>query len=398
MLAVSGLLVGCAKPVAGTAESAAGVDTTASAVRITQAPDVVSAPAAAQVAGILSDLQDFWRTQLGDRFTALKGGYALIDSADTTGTPASMCAAGSLSGNAFYCPVQDGIVVDAAALVPVLVDRYGVGGLAASLAHEFGHAVQARIGPTQDQQQADPDRYPQILVEAQADCAAGAFLQWAASGQSRRLRLPAGLLTSAVSPLLDFRDGADSPAADSPAADSLAHGLGLDRLRFVLTGMRGGAAACHAMTVPELALTLGKDGTHQQQSARYPDSAAVAAAADESVREWNPTAPAGREDLDRDAEAADADLVAARPYGQFAEATATVFAIGRSRYPDSAGAACFAGAWTAAVFGHAPAGGLGSWPGDADEGMDLIRARPGSTFADLAGYADGFDRGLDACG
>jgi predicted metalloprotease len=387
------VLAGCAVPTTGTAVAAAGVDPAVPGVRIVQAPDVVSASAAADVSGILADLQDFWRGRLGSRFTAPKGGYALIDTADTTDTAAAMCATtGSLSGNAYYCPVQDGIVIDAAALVPVVNDHYGVGGLAASLAHEFGHAIQARIGPTSDQQVADPRRYPQILVEAQADCAAGAFLQWAVDGHPKRLRLQAGLLMSAVSPLLDFRD---PPTATS--TDSLAHGLGLDRLRFILIGMRDGADECHRMTLADLRLTLGKAGTHQQDSPRFPDQAATTAAATASVETWNPPLPSGAPVRGDELAAAAADLAAAQPYGQFAEAAATVFAIGRARYPGSTGAACFVGAWTATVFGTAPAGGLGSWPGDADEAMDLIRARPGATFADLTGYADGFDHGLTVC-
>jgi len=40
---------------------------------------------------------------------------------------------------------------------------------------------------------------------------------------------------------------------------------------------------------------------------------------------------------------------------------------------------------------------LGSWPTDADEAMDLIRSRPGVSFDELAGYADGFARGWAGC-
>lgn len=73
-------------------------------------------------------------------------------------------------------------------------------------------------------------------------------------------------------------------------------------------------------------------------------------------------------------------------------------ATGRSLYGTAAGAACFTGAWVGSVFGSVPAGELGSWPGDADEALDLIRTRPGAGFDELVAYADGFHGGRAACG
>ena len=82
-----------------------------------------------------------------------------------------------------------------------------------------------------------------------------------------------------------------------------------------------------------------------------------------------------------------------------AEAGAAVaLATGRELYGTATGAACFTGAWTASVFGSAGPGELGSWAGDADEALDLIRARPGAGFDELARYSDGFHGGRAACG
>ena len=50
------------------------------------------------------------------------------------------------------------------------------------------------------------------------------------------------------------------------------------------------------------------------------------------------------------------------------------------------------------MHGHAGVDELGSWPTDADEALDLIRARPGAGFDELAGFADGFHQGWGACG
>ena len=95
-------------------------------------------------------------------------------------------------------PAGDGIVFDSSALVPVLLGSYGTAGLAAAFAHEFGHAVQAQVGPTQQDRLRDPDRYPSILIEAQADCDAGAFLAWASSGAAERVHVPPASLVRAV--------------------------------------------------------------------------------------------------------------------------------------------------------------------------------------------------------
>ena len=92
-----------------------------------------------------------------------------------------------------------------------------------------------------------------------------------------------------------------------------------------------------------------------------------------------------------------ADLDVAAPLGQFAAAAAVALPAGRAITGTSTGAACFTGAWTASILGHAAAGELGSWSTDADEAMDLIRSRPGAGFADLTAYADGFHQGWTAC-
>ena len=99
-----------------------------------------------------------------------------MDSTADTGTALCISDPAQIAGNAFYCPQDDGIVFDSSALVPVLLAGYGSAALAGAFAHEFGHAVQAQIGPTPADRRTEPDRYPSILIEAQADCDAGAFL------------------------------------------------------------------------------------------------------------------------------------------------------------------------------------------------------------------------------
>lgn len=396
---------------AGTPEAAERIDTAAGGVPIVVVGSFGTAAASGDpldpfqssadgdrtVSAVLADLSDYWAAAVaGSGRAALRtpaGGFVSMDSSQPSASsgPAgggALCITdpAQIAGNAFYCPSQDGIVFDSSALVPVLLGAYGSAGLVASFAHEFGHAVQAQVGPTPADRRADPDRYPAILVEAQADCAAGAFLAAASSGSTSRVHLPAAALVRAVAPLLDFRD---RPTV-SPA-DPTAHGLALDRLGFVLDGFRNGGMACWTMTADGLSLTLGAPGvvTDPPTSPRFESAVAAATAAGPSVSAFAGT-PATQPDP--------ADLDRSASLGQFAAAAAVARATGLSLTGDGAGAACFTGAWTASVFGSAPAGGLGSWAGDADEALDLIRSRPGASFAELAAFSDGFHSGRGACG
>ena len=119
------------------------------------------------------------------------------------------------------------------------------------------------------------------------------------------------------------------------------------------------------------------------------------AAAIESVRAFDPTALPDNGSTP----ASPGDLQAAAPFGQFARAAATALAAGAARFGADrpAAAACYLGAWTGFVYGKADAGQLGSWPGDADEAMDMLRSRPAATFEEVTAFATGFDDGLPSC-
>lgn len=405
--------------VSGVAVAANRIDPApADGIAIRRVPDRAAGPRStaenAAVASVIDELDDYWSRTLpqiaGTSFVPLRGGVTAVDSAAPSGTAPCVTSPGSISGNAFYCPDNDGIVYDSSALVPVLLGHYGAAGLVAAFAHEFGHAIQARIGPTAADRAAHPDQYPSLLIEGQGDCYAGAFLAWVIGGHAESIHLTQDAMLAAIGPLVDFRD-----PVTVPADDAAAHGWGLDRLDSILLGYRDGAAACHALTSESQRAIQGSVGVPSGPDAemttpRYQTTAEALAAAGASIADF-----AG---VPVTVTATTADLAAAAPYGQFAAATALALAVGRERAaaespagpsdpsgtPGPSGpdidvrAACFAGAWAASVYGHAPAGTLGSWPGDADEGLDLVRSRPGATFADVAGYADGFRSGLASCG
>ncbi len=199
---------------------------------------------------------------------------------------------------------------------------------------------------------------------------------------------------------MDFRD-----AVDLSPDDVSAHGLGLDRITFLLTGFHGGLGACRELRRETLPLTLGRPGVDtRSQSATIAPRFALATEAERagaaSVAAFADALP-GTPAVDPNRLApADADRQAAQPYGQFAAAAAAALAAGRIVAGPDGGeprAACFTGAWVASVFGTGGTAGLGTWAGDADEALDLIRSRPGATFADVEGFVAGFHGGWPAC-
>lgn len=356
------------------------------------APTVSAAGRAdSAVTTVLADLEDFWSAAQpalgGPPFVAPSGGYHAIDSSSPG--PGALCVSrpSRITGNAFYCPDEDGLVWDSAALVPVLYGRGGTGAVAAVFAHEYGHVIQARIGPTPAQRSADPVTYPTLLAETQADCYAGAFLAWVRDGRSTREQLTSDDLLPAVQLLLDFRDPPGMVATD-PAA----HGRGVDRAAFLLRGLRDGATACRALTTADLPLDRRTDNDSQP---RFADRSAVLADAAPSVAT---VVARGTSATVAVTPAPDpADLDAAAPYGQFAEATAAALAAGRDATGTATGAACLAGVWTAAVTASPTGGGLGARAVDPDEALDLVRYRPGATFDQLAAFVDGWTGGRAGC-
>lgn len=367
------------------------------------------------IAATIADLTTFWSEQLppltGRVFAPLKGGITAMDSSASTGTAPCVASPGRIVGNAFFCPTDDGIVYDAGTLVPVLLHRYGVAGLVTTFAHEFGHAAQAQIGQSAGDAANDrsvgaaspaPAQTDQLVTEARADCDAGAFLAWVVAGRAQHVHLGTDALVAAVGPLLDFAD----PATVS-ATDPSAHGLALDRLSWVLRGYRGGVSGCAAVTSGTLQATLGTVTAGSGADAspvpaqRFTTRRALLSAAERSIYAFAmPDAAATRDgSLDADTRQATASglLDAAAAHGQYAQATVLAVVVGRHTSGSLVGAACFAGAWTATVYGHAAPGALGSWPGDADEGLAAVRLQPHVSFDDLAAYADGFHRGRSAC-
>lgn len=201
-------------------------------------------------AAVLTDVRAYWTETFpttfdGQEWEDLSGGYYSVDTASADAPPPPCVEkATDVEGNAFYCPSEDVIAWDRAALLPVLKERFGEASVMLVLAHEMGHAVQRRAGITIEQQRAEPDRYPTILVEAQADCYAGSFVRWVADGNASHLQVADDRLDSALESLITFRDPIGTEQTDEGA-----HGDAFDRVSAFQDGYDSGAELCAGISV-----------------------------------------------------------------------------------------------------------------------------------------------------
>ena len=192
----------------------------------------------------IRDIQDYWSEEFPKIFGAE---YQVIPNSrivayDERTTDFGACSDSSdtyedNANNAFYCILDDYVRYDNGTLFPDLYESYGNDAfpIAVVLAHEWGHAIQARF-LTEDEFVSAPT----ILKEQQADCFAGAWVAYVNDGKSRfGLELDPGDLDDGISAMLDVRDQVGSAATDEGA-----HGSGFDRVGAFQQGFEGGASAC----------------------------------------------------------------------------------------------------------------------------------------------------------
>jgi hypothetical protein len=180
------------------------------------------------ITSVLSSLEEYWAealpAELGTRFTRPAGGYKYYRGEE--GGP--RCGNEQAPpNNAFYCPAGDFIAWDESGLMIPYYVSAGDFAAAYVLAHEYGHAIQARLGGEV------PPRG--VLLELQADCFAGSW----ARHISDEGRLEAGDLDESVVALYRARD-----VPGTPWTDPRAHGSAFDRTRAFIRGYDGGPADC----------------------------------------------------------------------------------------------------------------------------------------------------------
>jgi predicted metalloprotease len=179
----------------------------------------------------IADLEDYWSKQYPDLYQGdwkpVKGGYFAVY--PSQGGPPPPCAnePSDVAGNAFYCATEDDVAWDAEGLLPELQSKYGDFVIPVVLAHEYGHAVQARSNFTART----------VTSELQADCFAGAWSKHAKDDGV--FNVNAADLDEALAGILDLRD---SPGTDK--IDRNAHGSGFDRVSAFQDGFDNGLEKC----------------------------------------------------------------------------------------------------------------------------------------------------------
>ena len=135
---------------------------------------------------------------------------------------------------AFYCPIDDVIVLDDGpdGLLEYLGREHGDAAAAVVLAHEYAHALQERMGLLDG-------TVPTILLEQQADCVAGAWLGRAVSGGSNVLQLDESDVRTSLIAILNVRDPAGVDQFEPNG-----HGSGFDRIGAFQVGFEEGLDTC----------------------------------------------------------------------------------------------------------------------------------------------------------
>jgi predicted metalloprotease len=392
----------------------------------------------------IQDVERFWSGEFpkladGKTFRKVQGGYHPY----TRSVPPPDCGdqPGQYQPNAFYCPTGDFIAWDAQTLIPQLQSDFGSLLVGVVFAHEYGHAIQVRLGTT---------RQPTVVLEQQADCFAGAWLGDALAGHSKVFKnVSAKQLDNTVAGLLMLRDQPGTPAMDEGA-----HGNAFDRIRALQDGVEQGAGKCaqyNADTLPVTEVPF-TDRADAQRGGDLPYNDAVQLLAQDAQGYWERTFPqlAGQSWQDLQVEPFDGGKPACDDPDSTAQGAAffcpsknfvafdnrqlgpalyerigdnavgmllgDLFARaaqdrrGQSTTSKAGQLAvdCLAGSWTYDILNRSAAdrkqGGVTLSPGDLDEAVAALlafgRAEDGSgptAFDRIAAYRNGVLQGLGAC-
>jgi predicted metalloprotease len=181
----------------------------------------------------VDDVSAFWRETYpdlyGGEFEEVAGFYPYGPDTEPPPCGSPPPEYEMIADNAFYCPGDDIIAWDEYQLLPALNDEFGAFTVAIVIAHEFGHAIQARFGTG--------DRT--VDLELQADCFAGSWTARVAAGHAQGFEPGDVDLDKTVAGMIAIRD-----LPGTSADDLYAHGSGFDRVSAFQDGYENGAEKC----------------------------------------------------------------------------------------------------------------------------------------------------------
>lgn len=178
----------------------------------------------------LQDLMDLAEADIDNFWAQNVNGYQSPSTVKpyTRQSPVRTACGRSIPNNAFYCRGDEGIYYDYRFLERML--RLGDFGPVAVLAHEWGHFMQDQMNLR--------NRYS-IEQELQADCFAGAYTGYLASGQSTLARIEEGDAEEGAQLLYQMGDPNGTPWYDEDA-----HGTADQRYEAFVLGLNDGLNAC----------------------------------------------------------------------------------------------------------------------------------------------------------
>ena len=178
----------------------------------------------------LQDVETYWDDEFTDTFDTdfepVDSFYAYGPDTETPPCTSPPPDYDDIAANAFFCSGADIIAWDTDQLIPEMQDRFGDFTLGIVMAHEYGHAIQDRIGFDG----------PTIAFEQQADCFAGAWTQWVREGDAENFEIRLEDLDSSLAGFLELRDSPNTSLADPGA-----HGTAFDRVSAFQDGFFNGA-------------------------------------------------------------------------------------------------------------------------------------------------------------
>ncbi|NDJ91234.1 neutral zinc metallopeptidase [Mycolicibacter kumamotonensis] len=194
----------------------------------------------------IDDIEDFWTQHYADSLSGTFTPVSTLVSYDSTDPNGPQVCGGDVYHlpNAMYCRRADTMAWDRAKFMPTARKYFGDMAINGTLAHEYGHALQAMAHSVHT--------FTRTLVrEQQADCFAGVYLQWVAAGRSSRAQLSTGDgLNHVLAGLIVIRDPVSTP--DNPVSVSDEHGTALDRVGAFQSGFDGGAEVCAQIDMGEI--------------------------------------------------------------------------------------------------------------------------------------------------